>query len=309
MQAQKDDVMTAVAAPVPLQAAADAARAVFGIRAAKVSPLESERDINFRVTAEDGALYVLKFTNPAEDEGVTDLQVKVLQHIERADPDFAAPRAVGSLSGAAAPIVDGRALRLSTWVDGTPLGDGPVPYAALGATLARLTRALQGFSHPSQRYDMMWDLTRAPEMKKLLQYVPEAACVEKYLAPVDTRDFPVQVVHNDFNPHNVLARADGSLGVIDFGDILYTPRIHDLAIACAYHMHQGQAAVEEIVSGYLPLRADERAALYPLIGARVAMALCINHWRAALYPENAAYILANAPRARKALEVLDHVDA
>ncbi|WP_163066531.1 phosphotransferase, partial [Acinetobacter baumannii] len=48
-----------------------------------------------------------------------------------------------------------------------------------------------------------------------------------------------QVVHNDFNPHNVLAGAtddDEIAGVIDFGDMVRSPLIQDLATACAYQL-------------------------------------------------------------------------
>jgi hydroxylysine kinase len=59
-----------------------------------------------------------------------------------------------------------------------------------------------------------------------------------------------------------------------------------------------------VVSGYarvLPLRPDEIGLLYDLITARMITTLTITAWRASLYPANAAYILRNAPSARKGL--------
>ncbi len=46
-----------------------------------------------------------------------------------------------------------------------------------------------------------------------------------------------QVIHNDFNPHNVLAgdpRNEEIAGVIDFGDSVRSPIVQDLAVAAAY---------------------------------------------------------------------------
>ena len=43
----------------------------------------------------------------------------------------------------------------------------------------------------------------------------------------------------------------------------------------------------------LPLRAEELALLHTLITARLVMVVAISGWRAARYPENAAYLLRN----------------
>ena len=52
---------------------------------------------------------------------------------------------------------------------------------------------------------------------------------------------PWQVIHNDANDHNVIVSADRrTVSLIDFGDIVYAPRVCGLAVACAYAM-LGQA--------------------------------------------------------------------
>ena len=51
---------------------------------------------------------------------------------------------------------------------------------------------------------------------------------------------PHQVIHNDANEHNVLVADDGTVvGLIDFGDVVWTARVGGLAVAGAYAM-QGQ---------------------------------------------------------------------
>ncbi len=45
------------------------------------------------------------------------------------------------------------------------------------------------------------------------------------------------MIHNDANDHNVIVSADRrTVSLIDFGDIVYAPRVCGLAVACAYAM-------------------------------------------------------------------------
>ena len=125
-------VMTVHALDVSTATAEQVARDRWGI-AGRAKALTGERDRNFHLRATDGRDYVLKFANPAEPPGVTDLQVKALQHVARTDPAFNIPRMI--------PLPDGRIealvprapqgtvrparVRLLSWVHGTPLRHAP----------------------------------------------------------------------------------------------------------------------------------------------------------------------------------------
>ena len=73
-----------------------------------------------------------------------------------------------------------------------------------------------------------------------------------------------QVVHNDLNHHNVLLNPDNPdrvTGVVDFGDMVKTPLIIDLAVAASYQTHLGEdalASVCDIVGAYHTIRPLER---------------------------------------------------
>src|SRR5205807_6490319 len=93
----------------------------------------------------------------------------------------------------------------------------------------------------------------------------------------------MSVIHNDANDYNVLIDDTGegtrrAVSVLDFGDMVYTYTVCELAIACSYAMlHKSDpiTAATHIVSGYhkaFPLSEAEIEALYPLICAR----LCIS---------------------------------
>ena len=60
----------------------------------ELSPMDSERDQNFRIRTETGDLYVIKIANSAEDPAVIDMQLKALEHIALVDPRLPVPEAL-----------------------------------------------------------------------------------------------------------------------------------------------------------------------------------------------------------------------
>jgi hydroxylysine kinase len=298
------------------------ARTHFGL-AGVATRLTSERDANFRLKASDGATYVLKIANPAEEALVTNLQTMALLHIEKRDPGLPVQRVFPNLAGGHEAILkdpDGRPmiLRLFSYLPGEPLHlvpRSPAQRRHLGSHLARLTRALGDFTHAATHHDLQWDIKHAHRLWQLLPHVEageKRALVERVLRNFDDHALPVmphlrtQFVHNDLNPHNVLVAADDPdriAGILDFGDMVWTPLINDLAVASSYQLALDGNPLDdaaEFIAAYhgtLPLQPCEIDLLYDLIGARMATTICIASWRAARYPENRDYILRNAPRA------------
>ena len=120
----------------------------------------------------------------------------------------------------------------------------------------------------------------------------------------------MQVVHNDFNPSNMLVAKDDVnrlTGVIDFGDMVYTQLINDVAVAAAYFCHLEADPYREVVdflSNYaaiVPLSDEEIDILPDMILTRHLTTVMITHWRASLYPRDRDYILRNEDRARNML--------
>ena len=95
-------------------------------------------------------------------------------------------------------------------------------------------------------------------------------------------ELPQTAVHQDLNDHNVLVdRRNGRLqvsGVIDFGDLLHSVAITELAVAVAYAMlrtaHPLDAAAA-VVAGWCqvrgPLDDAELAAIVPLAMGRLTV--------------------------------------
>lgn len=284
-----------------------------------VQRLTGERDQNFLVKSLQGRDYLLKISHPAEDLATTDFQTQALLHIVRTDPTLPIPHVINTCSGEAWKFLawDGqapRAVRLLSYLQGDLLTKVPHSVALrqhLAAMLARLTIALRGFFHPAAGHDLHWDLKHAGELRGLLTHVPDKKrrrLAELFLDSFDKHAGPqlgrlrAQVVHNDLNDYNVLVdptNHDRVAGILDFGDMVHTALVNDLAIAASYRLTDGRdplGAVSEFVAAYhavLPLEPMEIDLLFDLMTTRLVTVVAISGWRAQRHSENRDYILRN----------------
>ncbi len=121
---------------------------------------------------------------------------------------------------------------------------------------------LWSFSHPSMHRRYTWDISTAPDANRKLQYItdPHSRRIAGwFLLQFDTMVQPVlstlrhAYAHNDANDHNLLVRDGKIAGLIDFGDMVYTALINNLAVACTYAMFDAADPLQAaacVVSGY-----------------------------------------------------------
>jgi hydroxylysine kinase len=326
---QLGELLDVAAPPVTVAEVEALALAEFGLDG-RATPLTGERDRNFHLLDRDNRPFVLKVIHPAEPADVTDLQSRLLLHLAGAAPGLAVPRVV-------MPRGDGlefiwqtdahptRRVRCLTYLSGRPLhlvASTTAQRHGLGDFLARLDVALADFRHPADGYDLLWDIKRAGRVRPLLADLkhPEKrglaeAALDRFSEHVAPRlpQLRSQVIHNDFNPHNILVDAvagDVIAGVIDFGDVVRAPLVQDLAVAAAYqigangHPLQGAADMAAGFHAVCPLLPEEIELLPELIAARLALSIAVSSWRAARHPDNAAYILRNQDTAWVGLQRL-----
>ncbi len=297
--------------------AAQLAQQHFGI-SGTLHRLTSERDLNIRLTAAT-ARYVLKLPNRAEPAILTDFQTQALLYL--AATNLPIPRVIRTLHGQTAAITPHGTLRLLTYLDGTPQHATARTAAQarnLAQMAARLSLGLQGFGHSAAHHILQWDIKHASQVRPLLAAIPDPglrALATRSLDRFDTDIAPVlatlraQVVHNDLNPHNVLtdmANPDTIIGILDFGDLVHTPLICDVAITASYQINPA-AALQSLLTfaaayhAVLPLTKPELHVLPDLIATRMVITLAITSARAAAFPQNASYILRNFAAARDGL--------
>lgn len=289
--------------------------------------LTSERDQNHRLDTPEGR-FTLKLANPAEPEALTRFQTEALLHTARNAPNLPTPRVVPTRDGRTILPTPEGALRLLTWLPGTPLAHlprTPALAAAIGTALGRLDATLASFHHPAADHHLLWDIRNTRDLAPLSDALPKdlRPRITAFLGHFATRtapalaDLPRQVIHGDFNPHNLLAdpAAPESLtGILDFGDMTLSHRICDLAVAASYLIDPSapSALLVPLTRAYhqaTPLTDNELRLLPDLITARLVTTLTISAWRAARYPENAPYILRNAPTSRLGLDALSDPNA
>ncbi|HEY2434816.1 MAG TPA: aminotransferase class III-fold pyridoxal phosphate-dependent enzyme [Vicinamibacterales bacterium] len=308
----------------PSFSAADAAalaRRLYGLDA-EAAPLPSERDQNFRLQTAAGDLFVLKIANAADDRALLEAQNAALAHVARRTT--LVPSVVPALDGRFLAEVAGEAthlVRLLTWLPGVPLAEAaPLPLDALedlGARLAELDAALDGFDDPAVHRDFYWDLAQAGAV--IDQGLPLVgddtlrALVGDLAARIQARDgerharLRRAVVHNDPNDYNVLVEAPPARtvsGFLDFGDIVYSYAVADLAIAIAYAVLDRSDPLDAVVSvfrGYARWRAvddEEIAALFGLVLLRLCASVCIAARQQRERPGDPYLAISQAPIAR-----------
>ena len=300
---------------------------------ADVTPLHSERDANYLISS-SGEKYLFKISNSVEPETRIIVNTKILAFLETNTPNLPLPRIVKTRNGcrytkAGFGTRQSYVVRLFTFLDGIPLIEIPNhrhPLVSIGELAGRLTTALRDFRHTNMRYDLLWDSSRVDTLSPLLGFIPDTGhrrSIEAGLSHFAIRVKPrlsklhAQMIHNDINLSNVLlSRHDSGLitGLIDFGDAVVAPAINELAVLCSYQLHGNREPVALLCSllrGFhskSPLRRDEIILLPDLIIARLMTTTLITHWRAALFPDNRAYILRHNPKAREGLEIFRKAD-
>ena len=298
----------------------------------RVTLLSAERDCNYRLETDKGDL-LLKISNAGEDPAAVDAQTGALLHIAVRDPSLPVPRVLRTMEGATVLLwhrPEGTLrVRLLSFLPGTPLHLSPSTTAqrqSVGAGLAQLALALEDFDHPGARRPLLWDVSRAGELHALLPYIADVRYralaqnvldrFERYVVP-SLPGLRRRVLHNDFNPHNLLVdpeNTDKLAGIIDFGDMVHAPLVNDLATAAAYFVPADAhplAYAADMVTAYHRvnrLRPEEIDLLFDLIATRQAVSVIINTWRAGLQPENRDYILRNSPAAWRGVERFAQLD-
>jgi len=275
-------------------------------------------DQNFRLHDEAGAEYVLKIMNAGVDPAFLEAQVSALEVLQSTPGRLRTPRVVPSSAGPSTTRQGSHSVWLVTYLPGQILADLSRPPEGLlhdlGAGLGDLDRRLAGFDHPGARRIDPWDLRNAPGALSFTEHIADAAgreAVRSGLSRFESRvlpevdRLPFQVIHNDANDHNLIVEGEGPgarvSGLLDFGDLVWTARACEPAIAMTYPMLSATDPVEagaHVLAGYheaLCLDRQEIRAIPYLIEARLCVSVTMSAYRRELDPDNAYLAVSEAP--------------
>ena len=311
---------------IPRFSSADALEAAlerYGL-AGSAEPLPSERDQNFLIADPRRGKFVLKIANREDSAELLEFQHEAMRRVAVRGCGIGVPQVVSSLAGAPVGIIRSRAgvehcLRVLTWIDGAVLAQctprGAALLESIGASMARVDLALAEWVHPAMHRVLQWDLRHAGIARAHAALLPGIwrERVETAFAQWETLDWMSLrhgVIHGDANDDNVLAERGRMTGLLDFGDMVHTAVVCELAVALAYAMlgeHDPLAAAAAVIRGYHrhnPLTVPEQHVLQTLVRVRLAASLCHAAYNRIRDP-NDAYQVVSEAGVRALIERLD----
>ena len=219
-----------------------------------------------------------------------------MAHLSGKLDGVAVPRPLPTVDGEEIVVVDGHAVRLLTWVPGTPMAAlgllAERDLEELGAVAAASAAALADFDDPAVHRSSQWDTRIAIEVVEAIEPSLDPADRDdlwRALGPLRSvtarldAELPRQTIHSDVTEVNVVGGVDDGdrfrvTGLIDFGDLVHTWRICDPASSIVAAIAAGPAdpldATLATLRGYLsrqPLSEAELEALWPAVLARAAV--------------------------------------
>lgn len=283
-----------------------------------VKNLSGEYDFNYLLKATDGNKYILKISTKADEYHFLDAQVKIADHLSQTSIADQFSRYLKNKKGDNLTLHEEAGkkyyLRLLTflegefWINLEERADSL--HYDLGSFLGQMDKALTGFSHPAMHRYYLWDITRAADANKKLHCIKDherRRIAGYFLLQFETEVLPHlsslrhAYIHHDANDTNVLVVADRISGLIDFGDMLYTALINNLAVACTYAMMNNDNplyAAALVVKGYhavYALTEQEVDLLYYLIAARLCISVTQSAWNASIETNNDHHFISESP--------------
>ncbi|MFK7903874.1 MAG: aminotransferase class III-fold pyridoxal phosphate-dependent enzyme [Chitinophagales bacterium] len=307
----------------------------FQIEIISIKVLPSYEDQNFHVKTKDGKQFVFKIMALGTDINKIELEHLTMLQLNATQYDLQFPQPVPNQKGdfiTQIPASNGQHyfMRLLTWVDGRMMAKVNPCKAELlenlGEACGRICWELQGLDHPAAHREFDWDNSQAiwtKEATHIFKKKEEQACIKYFIELFEQEalphlgNLPKSVVHNDLNDFNVLVSKDlvhpKIVGVIDFGDVVYTNTINELAICIAYNCMNKKdplTAACQILKGchrVFHFTDAELKVLFPLIAIRLVVSITASTQQLVENPENEEYLLAHQQPAWALLKQLKEI--
>ncbi len=299
--------------------APDTLENLYGIQNPDLKDLEGYASINTRVKTPDGKTYVWK-QNPdsplerafleAENQVLLLLSEKRPYHFPVPQKDCrdnllsTTENSDGSLT----------LHRLLTFVEGDFFDQvPPTPdlFASLGTFLAKLDRTLLNVRHPGiEARRLQWDLQHLELPLQYLDYIDDSRrrkLIEYFYMQFKEVVVPRlpslrrSVIHGDANEQNLLTTGGRVSGIIDFGDMSYTPLVNEVAIALTYAMFGKSDPLTwagHVLRAYtaeLPLESAEIDLLYYLVAGRLCASVCSSAHAKTVKPDSDYITISEKP--------------
>ncbi|WDF65919.1 aminotransferase class III-fold pyridoxal phosphate-dependent enzyme [Flavobacterium sp. KACC 22763] len=283
-----------------------------------VKALNGYDELNFLLSDDKNEKYILKVSNESHSFPFLEAQAAIMRHLAKSDISDCFQHFCLNAKGEELTqiVTDSKTyyIRILNFLEGTFWVDeknkNSQLHYNLGSFLGNMDNALADFSHPAMHRNYTWDISRASEAGDNLKYIlnhERRRIAGYFLLQFDTEVLPElhrlrhAYIHNDANDYNVLVKDNRISGLIDFGDMVYTALINNLAIACVYAMLDEKdplAVAAKIVEGYhnsYALTEQELDLLYYLIAGRLCISVTQSAYNASLDSNNEHHFVTEKP--------------
>ncbi|SMC62838.1 aminotransferase class III-fold pyridoxal phosphate-dependent enzyme [Pedobacter africanus] len=261
-----------------------------------VTSIAGYEDQNFLLKTDEGARFIVKVNVNPSDPAFLEAQIRVMQFLKQKDEQLGIQQVMPNLKGGGLTVEhhgsDVLYLRLLSYLEGTfmaELGECPdsVPQS-LGAMLGNMDQHLRGYHLPAAYRYTEWDLAQVMDCHQYLHFIQDheqRTMAAYFLLQYEMEVLPLRrhlrkaVIHNDANDYNILVQDGKVCGIIDFGDMVESCLVDNVAVACTYLMFKKAdplRAAELFLNSYHsvnPLTEQECSILYYLIAARLSMSV------------------------------------
>ena len=285
--------------------------------------LDGYCDQNLLLTTATGSRYIVKVANSAEKPLELAMQNAAMSHLT--DKELAVPHALANKKQEQLTLITDEHgisfnLRVLSYLTGNFYADsnseqhGNELWQSLGQFTAEIDRGLSDFTHPGAYRFFEWDLAHGfgiCQTKKHLLTSSQQVLVDYFLAIYRTQTMSLLVqcrqgvIHNDANDYNLLINDTDSAtkitGLIDFGDMVFSHVINELAITCAYALMDQKSPINAlltIVASYHQhhkLTATELEVLFSLIALRLCVSVCNSAQAIKEQPDNEYLLISVKP--------------
>ncbi len=287
---------------------AEIAAGHYGI-SGSVNALNGYDELNFVISTSDGKMFICKVANDKHGLFFLDAQVEMLQYLAVSIVSDGFSQYLKNNSGNQITTINvddaNYYLRILTFLEGTFWVEVPTYpdelFYSLGSFLGAMDKALQHYSHPALHRHYEWDIANTMDVESNLSYILDHE--KRRIASYFVMQFREEVIpimpklrkayiHSDANDYNVLVNGNKVTGLIDFGDIVYSELVNNLAIACTYAMFNQQDVIKAaslVIKGYheqYPLTEKELSVMYYLIAGRLCISVTHSAYQAAHDSEN-----------------------
>ena len=280
----------------------------FGILPLEIKKLNGYENENYLIKTEENRYIFKAYRATQNTMSLLNAECGALLHLQN-KKNSKTPTPIPFLSGEYVETIDlenePKCCRMLSFLPGDFLGEIEPSKAlmySLGVFLAGVNQKIDGFHSDAIRArNYEWDLQNLPLNQKYISAIPDPkqrSLVAYFFQKFDLLVAPCipelrkAYIHSDFNEWNVLVEGDQAIGLIDFGDMVYSPLINEVATALCYLSYDKDSFFDwttPFLKAYhkvIPLKTKEVGLLYYLIATKLCISVCQSAKARVLQPEN-----------------------